>query len=230
LLVDLGEFEEAERTYLQALRKYPDVSPFSLAWVCFQLGVLWGESVPAPQANRAAQWYRTAIDYLPCYVKARVHLAEIYLDRGEIGDARALLEPVLESCDPEVYWRLADVAGAAGDSAEAAMQLQAAQSGFEALLAKHPLAFADHGAEFYAGSGGDPARAFELARLNLANRPTLRAFEQAHATALAAGEAGVAEELIADAAMRWGNIAAFQCSPLGASQLPRATKIAFPGG
>ncbi len=67
--------------------------------------------------------------------------------------------------------------------------------GFEALLAKHPLAFADHGAEFYLGSGGDPARAFELAQLNLANRPTLRAFEQTHSAALAAGEVDAAAGL-----------------------------------
>ena len=38
--------------------------------------------VPVPEAERAAKWYRTAIDYLPGYVKARVHLAEIYLDQG----------------------------------------------------------------------------------------------------------------------------------------------------
>ena len=70
----------------------------------------------------------------------------------------------------------------------AATHLAAARAGFETLLAKHPLAFADHAAEFYRGTGGDSRRAFELARLNLANRPTVRAFEQAHATALAAGE------------------------------------------
>ena len=133
--------------------------------------------MPAPQADRAAKWYRTAIDYLPCYVKARVHLAEICLDEGRTHDATALLAPALESGDPEVSWRLADVAHAAGDHREAALHLAAARSGFEALLAKHPLAFADHGAEFYLGSGDDPARAFELARLNLANRPTARAFE-----------------------------------------------------
>jgi hypothetical protein len=32
------------------------------------------------------------------------------------------------------------------------------------------LAFADHGAEFYSGSGNNPRRAFELASINLANR------------------------------------------------------------
>jgi tetratricopeptide (TPR) repeat protein len=214
LLADLGEFDEAERTYFQALREYPDVSPFALAWVCFQLGVLWGECVPKPHAERAAQWYRTAIDYLPCYVKARVHLAEICLDQGNTEDARTLLAPALASGDPEVSWRLADVAEAARNSEEAATHLRAAQSGFEALLAKHPLAFADHAAEFYAGSGVDPTRAFELAKQNLANRPTLRAFEQAHATARAAGEARAATELLADARTRWGHTAAFQCSPL----------------
>jgi tetratricopeptide (TPR) repeat protein len=214
LLADLGAFDEADRTYLQALREYPDVSPFALGWVCFQLGVLWGESVPAPQADRSARWYRTAIDYLPCYVKARVHLAETYLDQGRTDDARALLGPALESGDPEVSWRLADIAEAAGDSAEAALQLAAARSGFEALVAKHPLAFADHAAEFYLGSGGDRTRAVELAQLNLANRPTLRAFEQAHSAALAAGEAGAAARLHADAWERWGSTAAFRVSPL----------------
>jgi tetratricopeptide (TPR) repeat protein len=178
LLADLGEFDEADRTYVEALRTYPDVSPFGPAWASFQLGVLWGEQVPVPQADRAAKWYGAAIDCLPCYVKARVHLAEIRLDQGRARDAMALLAPALESGDPEASWRLADVAHAMGDAREAASHLAAARAGFEALLAKHPLAFADHGAEFYSGSGGDPARAFELARLNLANRSTTRAFEQ----------------------------------------------------
>jgi tetratricopeptide (TPR) repeat protein len=178
LLADLGDFEEADRTYVEALGTYPDVSPFGPAWASFQLGLLWGETASTPDTDRAAKWYRTAIDYLPGYVKARVHLAEIYLDAGRMHDATALLAPALESGDPEVSWRLADIARATGDDRAAAVHLAAARSGFEALLAKHPLAFADHGAEFYAGSGNDPARAIELAAANLANRPTVRAFEQ----------------------------------------------------
>lgn len=214
LLAELGEFAEAERTYLRALHEYPDVSPFALAWACFQLGVLWGECTPRPQAQRAAQWYRSAIDYLPCYVKARVHLAEICLDEGNAAGADALLEPALSSGDPEVHWRVADVAAATGHVAQAADSLSAARSGFDALLARHRLAFADHGAEFYLGSGDEARRALELAQLNLANRPTLRAFEQAHAAALAAGEAALAARLTTDAAGRWGWMAAFRFSPL----------------
>jgi len=177
LLADLGEFWEAEHMYLRALREYPDVSPFALGWVCFQLGALWGECVPAPEPARAAQWYRQAIDYLPCYVKARVHLAEILLDDDDPAAARDLLLPVAASGDPEVPWRLADVAFAADSEEEAASQLAIARNGFESLLARHPLAFADHAAEFYLGSGDDARRALELARLNLDNRPTARAFE-----------------------------------------------------
>jgi tetratricopeptide (TPR) repeat protein len=177
LLVDLGEFDEADLTYLRALREYPDVSPFAVGWVCFQLGALWGECVPAPEPARAALWYHRAIDYLPCYVKARVHLAEILLDNEDLVAARDLLAPVAASGDPEVSWRLADVASAAGDGEEAASQLAIARAGFEALLTRHPLAFADHAAEFYLGSGENVKRALHLARLNLDNRPTARAFD-----------------------------------------------------
>jgi tetratricopeptide (TPR) repeat protein len=214
LLADLGEFSEADQIYRRALREYRDVSPFPVAWVCFQLGMLWGEQVSDPEPARAEHWYRKAMGCLPCYVKARVHLAEICSGDGRTSDAEAILTPAIVSGDPEVHWRLADVLTAQGRHAEAQAALEAGRCGFEALLAKHPLAFADHGAEFYAGSGADPARAFALAMQNLANRPTLRAFEQAHTTARAAGETLAASELLARARTRWGSTAAFHCSSL----------------
>ena len=214
LLADLGEFDEAERTYHRALRDYRDASPFALAWVCFELGMLWGERIPTPRASLAAQWYRAAIEYLPGYVKARVHLMEILLDNGETADAENLLRPAIASGDPEVYWRRAEVAEAAANPAAAQSFMEAARSGFESLLGKHPLAFADHGTEFYLAGGADPARAFELARMNLANRPTLRAFELAVKAARGAGESYLAAELSADAIQRWGSCAAFRDSPL----------------
>ena len=187
-LADLEHFAEADTVYRQALYSYDDVSPFPLAWVCFQLGMLWGELVPVPDANVAARWYRRAIAYLPGYVKARVHLAEIYASQGQVGDAQALLVPALSSGDPEVRWRLADVLITQGRCEEGKRHLEAARIGFDALLRRHLLAFADHGAEFYAGSGGEWQRALELARVNVANRPTLRALRQVRAIARHAGE------------------------------------------
>jgi hypothetical protein len=48
-------------------------------------------------------------------------------------------------------------------------------------------------------------RAFELAMLNVSNRPTLRALEQAYEIALAAGGAQQVAELFAAAKNRWGD-------------------------
>lgn len=214
LLADLGDFDEADRTYDRALREYRDVSPFAAAWVCFQRGVLWGELVPETESNRAARWYRKAIEYLHCYVKARVHLSEIYLQSGNVADAESLLVVAISSGDPEVSWRLADVLNAMGRQAEAEARMQAAQLGFEELLSKHLLAFADHGAEFYSGSGKNARRAFELAGINLANRPTLRAFEQAYEAAVRAEATHAASELLVAARSRWGETKAFGLSPL----------------
>ena len=215
LLADLGEFDEADHTYLQALTAYQNVSPFPLAWACFQLGSLWGEVVADSQPDRAEQWYRKAIDYVPSYVNARVHLSEILLDTGRFEEAEALLSPTVASGDPEVNWRLADVMAAMGNLPGAELQMQAARSGFEELLKKHPLAFADHGAEFYSGSGNDAERAFELARTNVQNRPTLRAFEQAHETALGCGHSDAAEEILTSAEQRWGTTLVFESSAFG---------------
>ena len=214
LLADLREFTDADWIYRQALELYREVSPFPVAWVCFQLGMLWGELVPEPQANRAAQWYRTAIDYLPSYTKARVHLAEIYSLSGQADDAEALLIPAIPSGDPEVRWRLADVLASQNRYAEAGVHMQAAHLGFEALLDRHLLAFADHGAEFYAGTGNNWRRALDLARVNVANRPTLRAFEQSNDIAVKAADMEAASQILAEAMMRWGSAAAFRSSRL----------------
>jgi hypothetical protein len=222
LLTNLREFIDADQIYTRGLRGYSDVSPFPPAGVCFQLGVLWGELVPEPDTARAARWYERAIDYLPGYTKARVHLAEIYSRSGRLGEARALLIPAVGTGDPEICWRLSDVMARQGKFADAEAQMRAARSGFEALLERHVLAFADHGAEFYAGSGNDLRRALDLARLNVANRPTLRAFEQAHAIAVKAGDLNVAAELSAEATRRCGTSAAFRSSPM-ASLCPEVT-------
>ncbi|MET0208197.1 MAG: tetratricopeptide repeat protein [Burkholderiaceae bacterium] len=214
LLADRGDVDGAERAYCRALGAYRDVSPFAVAWVCFLIGVLWGERAPQPQPGRAARWYAKALEYQPGYVKARVHLAEIHCSEAELEQARALLVPALASGDPEVSWRLSDVERARGNPAEARALEDTARSGFERLLARHPLAFADHAAEFYAGSGDDAHRALELTRIDVANRPTLRAFEKAHEAAIRAGALQESAAILAAARARWGSTRAFALSSL----------------
>ena len=224
LLADLREFSDADRVYSQALGSYRDVSPFPVAWVCFQLGVLWGELVPEPQVSCAAEWYERTLERLPSYTKARVHLAETYLSCGRADDAESVLLPALSSGDPEVHWRLADIMTAQGKDAVA--QMRAARSGFDAILERHLLAFTDHGAEFYAGSGNDCRRALELALFNVANRPTLRAFEQAHNIAVSAGDTNAAASLLGSAIERWGDTVGFKSSSLAAYRLAKQKGVA----
>src|SRR4029078_3629536 len=95
--------------------------------------------------------------------------------------------------DPEVPWRLAEALGAQERIEEAAIHFEAARARFHELWDRHLLAFADHAAEFYAGSGNDRRRALELARANVANRPTRRAVKQADAIALIADAAGASD-------------------------------------
>ena len=219
LLADLRDFDAADRAYKQALQAYCDVSPFPIARICFQLGMLWGELTWEPNPVLAAQWYRQAIAILPMYTKARVHLAEICSAEGNFSEAEELLRRVMAIGDPEVDWRLADVLADQEKFEESEGRMKAAHAGFESLLERHLLAFADHGAEFYAGSGGALPRALHLARINADNRPTLRAIEQAHKVAILADDAAAAFELLSEATKRWGSAAAFSLSSVRGQRL-----------
>src|SRR5262245_26068098 len=194
LLADLRDFDAADDAYRHALQAYRDVSPFPIARICFQLGMLWGELASKPDPALAGAWYRRAIAILPMYTKALIHLAEIYLSEDSLSEAERLLRRVVAVGDPEVNWRLADALSAQGKFDDAEVQMEAAHAGFEFLLDRHLLAFADHGAELYAGRGNDCHRALKLARVNAANRPPLRALQQAHEIAIAAGDTAVASE------------------------------------
>jgi tetratricopeptide (TPR) repeat protein len=224
LLADMGEFEQANRAYERAIWQYRDVSPFALAWVCFQSGVLWGETVPEPDRDLATDWYRRAIAYLPAYARARVHLAEIHLDAGEYQSAEELLLPVVGSGDPEVSGHLAEATAAQGRAEDAQRHLNAARQAFETLLANHELAFADHAAAFYLGSGADIPRACRLARLNLANRPTLRAFELALRAAKAAGDEYFASQVLEGGRAKWETTKPFVFSSLAKEPSPHAAR------
>jgi hypothetical protein len=147
-----------DRTYIEALRTYPDVSPFAPAWTAFQLGVLWEKA--CLHRDWTGPWSGTAL---------RSNTA--LLREGAGAPLRRSIS-IRDACTPRRRsshrrWRAAIRSVLAPGRRRArcrerprgALHLAAARSGFEALLAKHPLAFADHGAEFYAGSGNDPGRA-----------------------------------------------------------------------
>jgi len=135
---------------------------------------MWAEQAHDP--DRGAAHLAGALDYLPEFVAARLHLAEIEARRGAGASALALLAPVADSGDPEVMALLGQL-HAAADPVRGAAEIEAARARFEDLLARQPLAFADHAAEFYLGAGADPERAWQLASANRAERNTPRARE-----------------------------------------------------
>lgn len=176
LLADDGQIEEANSIYLKALHyKYKNPSPFIPAWICFQIGLLWGEIAKHSNKDLAFYWYKKAIAYIPKYTKARVHLAEIYTASGRNELALQTLQPALASTDPEVSWKISDIYAMDNQPNYSAQYLQLTNTLFTSLLERYPLAFADHAAEFYISSGNNPDKAYQLALLNYQNRPTERA-------------------------------------------------------
>ena len=176
LLADMGEIEKANLIYLKALNyKYKNPSPFIPAWICFQIGLLWGEIANPNNKDLASFWYSKAMAYIPKYTKARVHLAEIYTATGKNELALQTLQPALASADPEVSWRISEIYAIKNQPKYSEQYLQLADTIFTSLLERYPLAFADHAVEFYVSSGNNPEKAFKLALLNYQNRPTDRA-------------------------------------------------------
>jgi hypothetical protein len=204
LLSDLGRYDAAHDVYLEALRSSDGLSPLGAAWTCFQLGFLWGELRTDPDLEQAAYWYTHAVNYLPGYTHAAVHLAEIHFENHAFDDAHRLLASVLHSGDPEVRWRLSDLLTEQGHLSAAAAEKENARKMYEELLSRHELAFADHAAEFYLGSGANPERALQLSLANLNNRSTKRAYMLALEAAHAAGQQELAAKLSGEAAARWG--------------------------
>ena len=132
--------------------------------------------------------YARAISYLPEFVAANVHLAELEAARGDRAASAARLEhAAARSEEPEALARLGELHIGAGDAVRGQREIARARDRYEFLLRRHPLAFADHAAEFYLGPGADAERAWILSRQNLANRETGRAVALALAAARATG-------------------------------------------
>ncbi|MFF4796855.1 hypothetical protein ACFY1U_00380 [Streptomyces sp. NPDC001351] len=168
-----AEVVEAERWFLAARRGYCGVSPFPLAVLEFQCGQAW---LSQGDLTRARLWLESAIRRLPSYVPAQGHLADIDAAQGGAAVATANLRRLaLDSDDPQYEAQLAGILGERQAWGEAQIWRARAAAHYEALMAHHPEAYADHAAEFWLTVGGDPQRALQLSLQNLTLRPTPRA-------------------------------------------------------
>ena len=170
--------------FADAEKAYRDTSPFPLAWLDFQRGLLFEKRGRFDEARAA---YAAAVERLPQYAQAQAHLAGMTAVLGDRVRAVAILRPLATLDDPEYAGLLA---GLEPDPAEAARLRNDAARRYEALLLQFPQAFADHAARFYLDR--QPARALALARLNLGVRKTREAYDLALSAAIAANESDCA--------------------------------------
>jgi tetratricopeptide (TPR) repeat protein len=184
-----GETDTAQHFYLEGLCSYRGVSPFPLAPLDFQLGVMW---MRKDRLSEARACFEAAVRRIPAYVAAQGHLAEVDADLGEPEAAIARLTPLaISSDDPDYAAQLARILGEMGRREESVAWRRMAAARYDELTAAHPAAFADHAAEFWLGAGNDPAKGLRLAEFNLRVRRTPRASDLL-AQALEANTAGAA--------------------------------------
>lgn len=182
----VGRLADADRLYSLVLDDLDTTSPFPYAWICFARGLMWEER--GGDAARGEELYAQALAYLPQFVAANIHLAELEIARGAIASSMSRLERVVASSgEPEALALLGKLHMRTGSPLRGRSEISRARQRYESLLARHPLAFADHAAEFYLGPGADAERAWVLAQQNLAARETDRALALAIGAAWAAG-------------------------------------------
>jgi tetratricopeptide (TPR) repeat protein len=182
LQAERGQVAEAKRLFTEGRRRYRGGSPFPVALLDFQHGLMWLEQGDL-QAARA--WFEAAQVRVPAYAPALGHLAEVEAALGEREAAIARLRPLaVSSDDPDYAAQLAGILNEAGQAEEARRWRIKAEARYDELMARHPAAFADHAAEFWLTTGADGQRALQLARQNLEIRQTPRAHALFHRAAL----------------------------------------------
>jgi len=185
-LAESGDAAGASGAFAGALAGYRDTSPFPVAFIDFQEGLL---AERAGDLTRAAERYRAVLARLPGHAQGAVHLASIEMALGHHDSAeQALRTLVPEASDPEILAARAELVRRRGDLGAAAREESAARLRYEVLLARHPDAFADHAARFFLDR--EPAQALRWAMHNLDVRQTPDAFDLALSAALRAGDPG----------------------------------------
>ena len=174
LYAERGDSDAAERMYAESRRRYRGVSPFLLALLDFQLGLMWMNNGQLKDARRSFDAARRRV---PAYAPAQGHLAEVEAELGETESALARLHSLAASSDdPDYAAQLARILRDAGCS-QFHHWCRLAAARYDELVASHPEAFADHAAEFWLAAGADPERALPLARMNFEIRKTPRAYD-----------------------------------------------------
>jgi tetratricopeptide (TPR) repeat protein len=163
-----GQVTVAERLFTDARRRYRGVSPFPVAELDFQRGLMWLHESQLPEART---WFDAAVRRVPGYAPALGHLAEV--DAAQEARVAAIdrLRPLAESSDdPEYAADLARFLSDAGRPLEAEQWRARAVARYDELIGRHPEAFLHHAAAFWLTVGGNSQRGLGLVERDLAHR------------------------------------------------------------
>jgi tetratricopeptide (TPR) repeat protein len=186
LRLQLGDPAGALFRYRAAQGLYRDVNPVPLAWLHVQQGIAL---LRLDRVEEAREFFAAAHARLPQYYLATEHLAECEARLGRFDAARRLYRAVIaQTGNPEFVAALAALERDAGQHEQSERLQREAESGYAALIARHPAAFGQHAAEFLI-ERGQPDRADALARANLDVRRDIGSWLLAAQTAAAVGDA-----------------------------------------
>ncbi len=200
---EVGRFSEADNFYRKSLDELKTTSPFPYAWIYFARGLMWSGQADCKKCGE--EFYKRAVEILPEFVAANIHLAAIEITHGKIDEARSRLERIIETSEePEAMEIYGSLEILVGKFADGKRLIDQAQNRYEELLAKYPLAFADHATEFYLRTGRNAERALNLAEINLGNRETERSYVLAIRAAKEANDEDKLRQLIMRAEIKFG--------------------------
>jgi tetratricopeptide (TPR) repeat protein len=188
-----GEFDEAERLYLEA---YGLMSPKALesrAWVHLQLGLM---DLDRGRYDDAFAHYRDGTQILGGWWLLEEHIAEIAALKGMDAFALELYDDIIERTGKgEFLDAKAGLLARAGDQAGAQAAIERAAKVFEAELLRFPEASYGHALDHYL-EFGPPERALELATANHQLRPGVPAMISLAEARLGVNDVAGAREII----------------------------------
>lgn len=231
-----GEFDEAEKLYLEALGLMPEQAIESRAWVHLQLGLM---DLERGRYDDAFAHYRDGTQILGGWWLLEEHIAEIAALKGMDAFALELYDDIIERTGKgEFIDAKAGLLARAGDQAGAQAQIERAAKIFEAELVRFPEASYGHALDHYL-EFGPPERALELATANHQLRPGVPAMISLAEARLGVDDVAGAREIIdqalattwVSAELSWtaSQIYARQGDAEGAAKLRAEAEALHPG-
>ena len=162
-----GDYVSAEAGFLDAYSLTPRADIERRAWLLLMRGLL---DLDRGRYDDALAHYQDADSVFDGWYLIEEHMAEIYLLKGELDEARRRYEALVAKTDnPEFMDALAEVYAASGRSEDADAMTARAASGYASRLAAYPEASYGHALDHYLDR--DVARAVTLAERNAGLRP-----------------------------------------------------------